>query len=57
MIMKNFKIGTVSLAVFFSGYVSRFELDSSFLYFEAAIVHIDESLFRIRIVLWSINNP
>ena len=30
------------LTVSFSGSVSRFELDSSFLYFEAVIVHIDE---------------
>ena len=30
------------LAVSFSGYVSRFELDSGFLYSEAVIVRIDE---------------
>ena len=32
----------VGLTFFFSGYVSRFELDSSFFYFEAVIVRIDE---------------
>ena len=30
------------LTVFFSGSVFRFELDSSFLYFKAVIVRIDE---------------
>ena len=31
-----------SLTVFFSRSVSRFELDSNFLYFKAVIVRIDE---------------
>ena len=30
------------LIVFFSGFVSRFKLDSGFLYSEAVIVHINE---------------
>ena len=36
------------LTVSFSGSVSRFELDSSFLYFEAVIVHIDEVCLEVR---------
>jgi len=32
----------MDLAVSFSGFVSRFELDSAFLYSEAVIVRIDE---------------
>ena len=30
------------LAVSFSGFVFKFELDSAFLYFEAVIIRIDE---------------
>ena len=47
----------VGLAVSFSGSVSRFELDSSFLYSEVVIVHIDEVCLGIGEFLWSINNP
>jgi len=37
-----------ALAVFFSGSVSRFELDSGFLYSEAVIVRIDEVCLGLR---------
>ena len=47
----------LDLTIFFSEFVSRFELDSGFLYFEAVIVRIDEVFFKTKRVLWFINNP
>ena len=44
-----------SLAIFFSGSVSRFEMDSGFLYFEAVIIRIDEVCLELG--EFYINNP
>ena len=38
----------LGLAVFFSGSVSRFELDSGFLYSEMVIIRIDEVYLELE---------
>ena len=45
------------LAVSFSGFVSRFELESDFLYSEAMIDCIDEVCLRVGEFYDLINNP